>query len=223
MSYVVRATSVAVLAVGLAVTGCARGGKAYEPPPTSERVATSERAEREAQLRELVQRRKITEAHAREENQTEVKREQPYFFKEYATYPDTAEPEFEFSETESRSAPLLATAIVPKVRFATRFHRERDAAIRDETFIRDTGYERQEYALRNGRWVSLGDTFIAETSEVQVNGAWMPVQEEPESSISTEEATGGWFKRTWDRVTGGSSDTAPHNIPSPKRAGPRVE
>jgi hypothetical protein len=175
-------------------------------------VATSERAEREAQLRELVQRRKITEAHAREENQTEVKREQPYFFKEYATYPDTAEPEFEFSETESRSAPLLATAIVPKVRFATRFHRERDAAIRDETFIRDTGYERQEYALRNGRW-----------SEVQVNGAWMPVQEEPESSISTEEATGGWFKRTWDRVTGGSSDTAPHNIPSPKRAGPRVE
>jgi hypothetical protein len=188
------------LLAGSGLPGCASKGGGYAQPEVSDRVASDDMAERERQLRALVQRRKVTEAHAREQNQETVKRRAPYFFKEYSSYPD-GEVDIEFSATESRSAPLLASVTLPKVRYATRLHRERNAALRDTTFIRATGYERQEYALRNGRWVSLGDTFVAERSEVQVNGQWLPVKEETETVAAPEES-GGWFSRTWKNLTG---------------------
>ncbi len=202
MTYVMRAVCVATMLATVSMAGCASRRGPYNPPPTSERVSTSAREEQESQLRDLVQRRKIQEAHSREENQQEVKRKAPYFFKEYSSYTDDAEPQIEFQETESRSAPLLASVVVPKVRYATRLHRARDEAMRDDNFIRDTGYERQEYALRNGRWVNLGDTFVAETSEEQVNGVWTPVREEPETLVNAEDESGGWFKRTLGKLIG---------------------
>lgn len=203
MSRIIAAMVMAgAAAATLGAAGCASNGGGYTQPEVSERVASSDRTESENQLRALVQRRRVTEAHSREENQQEVKRKAPYFFKEYATYPE-GEPEFEFQETESRSAPLLASVTVPKIRYATKMHRERDDALRDDSFIRDTGYERQEYALRNGRWVSLGDTFVAERSELQVNGQWLPVKEEEEKMTAPEEDSGGWFSRTWKNITGG--------------------
>jgi len=201
-SYFLRVVCALMALVSVTLAGCASRREAYNPPPTSERVSSTTREEQEAQLRDLVQRRKIQEAHSREENQQEVKRKTPYFYKEYATYPDDAEPRFEFQETESRSAPLLASVVVPKVRYATRLHRARDEAMRDENFLRDTGYERQEYALRNGRWVNLGDTFVAEISEEQVNGAWTPVRETPETVVSAEDEGSGWFKRTLGNIFG---------------------
>jgi len=185
------------------MVGCASRRAEYVPPVMSEPVAGEDTTQREAQLRDLVQRRRIQASHAREEAEQTVKRKTPYFFKEYATNPESSDIRIEFQQTESRSNPLRASVDVPKVRFTTRLHRSRDDALRDTNFFRDTGRETQEYILRNGRWVSIGNTFVADVSEMQVDGQWVPLQEE-EPARETPEADdqGGWFRRAWDRVTG---------------------
>lgn len=192
-----------ILVVSSLWAGCASRRAEYVPPVMSEPVAGEDTAQWEAQLRELVQRRRIQAAHARDEAQQTVKRKPPYFFKEYASYPESSDIRIELQHTESRSNPLRASVEVPKVRFTTRLHRSRDDALRDTDFFRDTGRETQEYILRNGRWVSIGNTFVADVSEMQVNGQWVPLREE-ESVRDTPEADvqGGWFRRAWDRVTG---------------------
>lgn len=202
MKLVNRMLVVGALAVAMLGVGCASKGE-YIPPATSERVASDDLAEREAQLRDLVKRRRIQEAHARDENRDDVKRDNPYFYKEYADYPDGENIEIQFQETESKASPLLASVVLPKIRYSTRLHRERQSAVMDTNFFRDTGYETQEYALRNGRWVSLGNTFVAESSEQQVNGVWEPVREEiEERTTPATESGGGWLKRTWSAITG---------------------
>lgn len=185
------------------LAGCASRRAEYVPPVMSEPVAGEDTAQREAQLRDLVQRRRIQASHAREEAQQTVKRKPPYFFKEYSTYPESSDIRIELQQTESRSNPLRASVEVPKVRFTTRLHRSRDDALRDTNFFRDTGRETQEYILRNGRWVSIGNTFVADVSEMQVDGQWVPLQEEEPVRVTPEaDDQGGWFRRAWDRVTG---------------------
>lgn len=203
MTIASRLIALVLIAGSVMPMGCASRRGEYVPPAMSEPVGRDDTSQREAQLRELVQRRRIQEAHSREENQQEVKRKAPYFYKEYGVYPETDDIKIEIQETESRSYPVRASVVVPKVRYSTRLHRGRDDALRDTTFVRDTGSETQEYSLRNGRWVSLGNTFVAERSEVQVNGEWLPVREEDEvRSTPEEDDRGGWFSRVWGSVTG---------------------
>ncbi len=198
-----RLIALVLIAGSMVPLGCASRGAEFVPPAMSEPVGRNDVAQREAQLRELVQRRRIQAAHSREENQQEVKRKPPYFYKEYGVYPESDDVRIEIQETESRSYPVRASVVVPKIRYSTRLHRGRDTALRDTTFVRDTGSETQEYSLRNGRWVSLGNTFVAERSEVQVNGEWVPVREEDQVRTTPEDDDrGGWFSRVWGSVTG---------------------
>ena len=44
--------------------------------------------------------------------------------------------------------------------------------------------------------------FLAETTEEQVNGEWVPVQRVLQRTFETDEPEQGWFGRTWSRITG---------------------
>jgi len=185
------------------VSGCARNRMPYVPPEVSEQASSSDRAEYERQLQALVQRRVAAAASERSSQEQEVVRKPPYYYREYSDYPSGATPiSMEFTETESLSRPLVASVTLAKVRFITKMHRDRDDAARDTNFFRDTGVETQEYLLRNNRWVSVGDTFVAEKSEENVGGQWVAVSVPETEAPQLQESEGGWFKRTWRNITG---------------------
>jgi hypothetical protein len=175
----------------------------YVPPEVSEQASSSDRAEYERQLQALVQRRVAAAASERSSQEQDVVRKPPYYYREYSDYPSGATPiSMEFTETESLSRPLVASVTLAKVRFITKMHRDRDDAARDTNFFRDTGVETQEYLLRNNRWVSVGDTFVAEKSEENVGGQWVAVSVPETEAPQLQESEGGWFKRTWRNITG---------------------
>ncbi|MBI1318191.1 MAG: hypothetical protein GC168_04460 [Candidatus Hydrogenedens sp.] len=188
---------------GLA-TGCARNRGPFVPPAVSEPAATNDRDAYERQLTTLVERRVADATRESAARQQEVIRKSPYYYREYTSYPQGATPvEIEFTETESRSKPLTASVKLEMIRYSTKLQRDQNTAARDTNFYRDTGIETQEYILRNNRWVSVGDTFVAETSEENVGGSWVPVRVEETEVPQIKESEGGWFKRTWRNITGG--------------------
>ena len=136
-------------------------------------------------------------------NQDRIIRKRPYFFKEYNEYPGTAaDAEIELTATDSRTSPFIADVELDRLRYATRYHRNREDARLDRSFLRDTGTETLTYELRNGRWTRVGSFFLAESTEEQVNGEWVSVQRVLQRTVETEEPEQGWFGRTWSRVTG---------------------
>lgn len=183
--------------------GGAPGGEAsvQQSEPVLEVSATAE--ESKAQLITLVQEH-IDEVEVdSRNNQDRIVRKRPYFFKEYGQYSGSArDAEIEITETESRTAPFIADVVLDRTRFATRYHRTRDEARQDDSFLRDMGSETLTYELRNGRWTRVGGFFLAESTEEQVNGEWVPVQRVLQRTLETEEPEKGWFGRTVSRITG---------------------
>ncbi len=127
----------------------------------------------------------------------------PYFFKEYAVYPDGADAfTVDFREIDSKTRPLMAEVQINKIRYSTRMHRRRDNAVADTDFLRDTGVETLVFELRGGRWVRTGAIFDAHKTEEMINGAWAPRRDETLRVIPSEDRP-GFFGRIWQRVRGG--------------------
>jgi len=136
------------------------------------------------------------------EDKQRLRHRTPYWFREYSEYPNgSSQLEIKTQQTESRSAPMLGSVTFDKIRYSTRMHRERKAAVDDGNFLRDTGEETQSYELRNGRWVLLGSTFVAEKSEENINGEWVALNDQMQRVVAEEEQP-GWFGRTWNSITG---------------------
>lgn len=188
--------------VALATASCARfglgdlwpGGRDKEAPgPQAQAPAGSEaapapvaasEADREALLRQAI----AEHIAANSGDETRMVRRRPYFYKEYSVYsegPDAAR--VTVTETDSRLTPYLASVEIDKQRFATRLHRERDEAVADRNFLRDTGTETLSYEWRGGHWEKVGSLFVAGATEEQINGQWVAVQEPEQRTVAAEE------------------------------------
>jgi hypothetical protein len=183
------------------------GGAAGEQgtPRIEEALAvTSSEAESRAELLRQVQNHiDKTEAAGRNDEERVI-RKRPYFYKEYSDYTSGANDAIvTMTETESRTSPFVADVQLKRTRYATRLHRGRDAARIDDNYLRDTGTETLTYELRNGRWVRVGSFFLSETTEEQMNGSWVPVQQSVQRTVQAEEPKqGSWFSRTMSAITG---------------------
>ncbi len=146
--------------------------------------------------------REYIQAESNESGKVDVKKRRPYYFKEYAIFPDGNDAfSVEFREADSRVRPMIAEVKINKIRYSTRMHRKYDRAREDNILLRDTGVETLVYELRSGRWVRTGAIFDAEKTEEQINGEWMPRSEETQRIIPAEERP-GFFKRLWMRIRG---------------------
>lgn len=179
--------------------GCAsKGGRTPEEATSQVSVVD----DRESELRQLVRRHVESAQRNQSEAQADLIHRRPYYYKEYGVYPAGPENfDLDIQESESLSAPYLANVRVEKIRYATRFHRKRDEASSDANFLRDTGFETLSYQWRGGAWKRVGALFVAEKTEEEVNGEWVPAREEIKRTIEQEEEQ-GWWGRTWSKVTG---------------------
>ncbi|MBI4559516.1 MAG: hypothetical protein HY706_18160 [Candidatus Hydrogenedentes bacterium] len=175
-----------------------------EPEITAQSPAKDTGEDRESQLKGLVRARIEMAARNQENRKARLISRPPYHFKEYDEYPQGPDTyHIEMRETESRTAPASANVTIPKVRFATRLHRDRDEAQADTNFFRDTGAETVTYEFRYGKWLRAGSLFVAEKTEENVNGAWQPVEPKVERTVPQEEEQAeSWWKRTWNTITG---------------------
>ena len=204
-----RFTALMCVLLGLGSVSCSlfRGGKGA---PVGELTASTVEAsvdagagDAEAKLRKLVKAHIERETRAADVQRDTVVRRKPYFSKEYCVYPDGPEGfRLLIQGQEGRSVPSIADVTMAKVRFATRYHRKRVAAEGDTNFLRDTGTKTITYKLRNGRWTRVGSLFVAEKTEENVNGEWVPVEETVKRTVAAEEPQPGWLSRTWSKVTG---------------------
>ena len=199
-----------LLALATITPGCATvrdwtGFEKSDPPEAAvEEAAVIEApaADPETELRAVVRREIEALDHTGAIDRDNVIRRRPYWLKEYVEYPDDASNlEVQVTETESRTKPFIADVKVPKVRFATKLHRDRQAAQQDTNFYRHTGTETLTYEYRNGRWVRVGSLFVADASEENVGGQWVQVQPEEQTVLQPEEEH-GWFGRTWRGILG---------------------
>ena len=201
-----------VVLLALALTGCALFGhhKPKEAGDTAIAAPAAKTAQdREAELRALVRNRVETAMNTNDEQRNKVIRRSPYFYRKYDVYPSGADDmKALMQEKESQSAPYIADVALSKQQFTTRLHRKRAEAEDDTSFLRDTGSETITFELRNGHWTRVGSIFIAEKSEENINGEWVPVKETAKRTIASEEtkAQGGWFKRTWSKIMGKSEE-----------------
>jgi len=181
---------------GSAATGAPQVTEAAPAQPTI--------ADREAGLREMVRGQIAAAARVADEQKSKVIRSKPYFYKQWDVYPEGPDAFTVLTqEKESRSVPYVADVTVAKQRFATRLHRERAEAEKDVNFLRDTGTETITYEFRNGHWVRTGSLFIADTSEENVNGEWVQVDETSVRTVAAEEdRSEGWLSRTWSTISG---------------------
>lgn len=188
-----------------ALTGCGTfGGKHKVPaaaaPPEEAAVTAPTMADNEAELRRVVESDLTAAA---QEKKDVIERRRPYYFKEYGEYPDPTNLKVSMEEKDSRVVPYEAEVIVPKIRFATKLHREREAAAADDHYYRGTGLETLTYQYRGEHWVRAGSLFVADKVEENVNGEWLPVVENLESTIATEEpSSDGWLGHAWSALVG---------------------
>lgn len=179
--------------------GCARGKDGPGPAAAVVEEEATGTDNLEERLQKIVRREIESDLRTSVEARNEVIRRKPYYFKEYAEYPEGSNSiDITLYETESRAAPYRADASYAKVRYATRLQRRRESARADEDFRRHTGRETQAFELRNGRWVRLGSTFVAESTEQKVGGVWQPVVESTEVFTEREEEP-GFFGRIFGR------------------------
>ncbi|MBI2432463.1 MAG: hypothetical protein HYV26_06290 [Candidatus Hydrogenedentes bacterium] len=170
--------------------------------PAEAEAGAVETEDPETSLRKVVAREIAALDHTSAAAPDQLVRRRPFWLKEYVEYPENSDNlQVEVQETESRSRPYIADVKVPKVRYSTRLHRERNEAANDANFLRDTGEETLTYEYRSGRWVRVGSLFVADKTEEKVSGEWQPVQEEPKRVV-TEEDQPGIFKRSWSWITG---------------------
>ena len=188
------------MASALLLSGCAMfGGKSQSSPGVSQGpdpAAADESLEYEADLHQTVKSQMRAAGRRLENANTRVVFKKPYYFREYSVYP-AADDDYslEFTEKESRTAPLSAEMIVDKIRFATRMHRKREDARIDNNFLRDTGTETTSYELRNGRWRRLGSLFVADKTEEFVDEEWQPIRETAALPVLEADEPKSWLRR----------------------------
>ena len=187
------------------MTGGEKANDASTVTTTEALEPTATASEIESQLlRQVAQHIDATEADSAN-NQSKIIRKKPYYFKEYSDYQSKAEAsDVSLSETESRTAPYVASVTLEKIRYATRLHRNREDARLDNGFMRGTGVETLSYEYRGGRWVYVGSFFQEEKTEEQVDGSWVGVQRANKPTLREEEPKKGWVGRTWSSITGGN-------------------
>ena len=158
------------------------------------------RKEYEAKLDRVVRRHVEAETDKKAGRQKRLVKKKPYYLREYVVYPEIPDDlNIQLHETESRSRPYYADVQLPKVRYSTRMHRKRKEARKDDTFLRDVGEVTLTFELRNGRWQRVGSMFIADTSEENVNGEWVPREVEIERTIPSEEQQ-SWIVRKFKKL-----------------------
>lgn len=180
------------------------GGSDVDPDAAAPSAPVQGDADREARLREAVDAYIQATGQASSDASGKLQHKNPYYFKEYYLYPSGASAaSVDIQETESRTVPYRATVKVDKQRFSTKMHRKRDEAVADSNYARDTGHETLTFEMRNGRWYRAGSIFVAAKTEENVNGEWVPAQEEVERTVAAEEESSeSWWKRAWSTVTG---------------------
>ncbi len=189
-----------LMATTLLLSGCAIfGGKEPKAPLASEAAGeteTEQADEFESRLHAAV-RSELRSANRRPDRpSTKVIFKKPYYYKDYFVYPNGEDDyTLEFTEKESRTAPVSAEMNVDKIRFATRMHLKKENARIDESFIRDTGKETTSYELRNGKWRRLGSLYVADKTEEFVDGEWRPIREAPSRPVLEEEEPTRWWQR----------------------------
>lgn len=191
--------------LGLGGVSCSHARPPQEAPATEAATATQPTAAHyEAELRDIIRKQIESAGRTADEGRAKLVYRRPYYLKEYDVFPDGPEKfELVVQEKESRSTPYVADVSVGKVRYATRLHRKRAEAEQDRSFLRDTGTDVMTYELRNGKWTEVGSMFVAQKSEENVNGEWLPVKETAKRTVAAEEEQAkGWFGRVWSKVTG---------------------
>jgi hypothetical protein len=157
----------------------------------------------EERLQEIVRSHISANQQNAEPQKVPVVRRRPYYFKEYALYPDSPDDfTMDIREEDSRIRPMMAEVVINKIRFSTRMHRKRNEAEADHAFLRDTGVETLAFELRNGRWTRTGAIFETNATEELIDGVWMPRRDETER-VTPGADQPGWFMRLWNRVRGG--------------------
>ena len=197
-----------LLLTSLLLTSCAwwRGdpGSPERGPGDNETRAgaTTDRAQLERRLRELVAERVQFHENRTTGDGTLIFRN-PYWLKEYVTYPGgTSAMTVEIRETQSQMSPFTGTVRLDKQRFATKMYRRQDEAAADTNFLRDTGTEVLTYEFRHGRWVRIGALFTAEVTEQREGGSWVRVEPEVRADMVPRPEPEGIFSRTWSRILG---------------------
>lgn len=195
------------LVVGVALWGasCSRfGGEKSTPSATATPSdPVTSQTDQEAKLLDAVQSFVRAQGGDASGAGSRLTRKTPYYFKEYSVYPDGADPlDVDVLESDSKTVPYRAQVKLNKQRFATRMHRKRDEAVADSNFLRDTGTETLSFELRGNRWHKVGSLFVAEKTEENVNGEWVPAQEEVQRTVAAEEQQESWWTRAWSAISG---------------------
>lgn len=179
-----------LLAVVLAA-GCATTKSAAVTAPGKD--------EYEATLRALVKER-VAEANRDQDSaRKRVVKQHPFYLKEYSVYEDPGS-DFEvvMRPQEARTRPFMADVKLTKTRYSTRIQKKAKLAKADEAFFRATGQETLTFELRNSDWKQVGSLFVAEKTEENVNGEWVPRREEVKRVFREEEDTDGWW--IWRKI-----------------------
>jgi hypothetical protein len=151
----------------------------------------------EAQLRAIVQRHVEAAPKDADPGHANLIKARPYYFREYALYPDAGkEINVEYRKSDARTRPLQADVKLAKIRFSTRLHKKRAEAASDNAFFRDIGDETLTFELRNNRWKQIGSLFVADKTEENVNGEWVPRRPEMKRTVEAEEEE-WWIVRKW--------------------------
>lgn len=190
-----------VFSLAIASGACGRFGPANGAERIAEANPSAPIAEQRAQLREIVGDQIAQAERSANADKNELIAKEPYYYKEYSEYPQGAESaDITLRESESRAAPYIADVRIDKIRYSTRLHRDKSDARVDQNFLRDTGRETITYELRGGYWTKVGTLFVAEKTEENINGEWVPTQEDVQRTVVVEQEK-GWFGRTLDSIT----------------------
>ncbi len=163
---------------------------------------SGDKEEAKDHLKELVRDKIISEKEYDNPTNIPVIFRRPYYFREYAVYPDGTDGfEIEFRENDSRITPLFAEVRLNKIRYSTQMYRKYNQAATDTNFLRDTGEETLHFQWQNGRWHQTGAVFNAQNTDELVDGTWEPHHEET-VRVNPDAEKRGWFGRAWERIRG---------------------
>jgi len=206
-----RAFAKGIMLCGLALTlaACARfKGRDHRTDAaetgTGPAAAEVDRGDIETSLRRVVRRHVEAAPDTASDRHGTLVHRKPYFYKEYAVYPDgDGDLRVLITETESRTAPYMASVKVAKQRYATEYRRNKDDARADDSFLRNTGVETLSYEYRGGKWTFRGGFFLVDKTEEDVHGEWVPVQPQVRQGAGADAPERkGWWGRTWSTITG---------------------
>ncbi|MGI6461221.1 MAG: hypothetical protein ACOX5J_14230 [Candidatus Hydrogenedentales bacterium] len=202
-------TALVVIAL-LVSPGCGRFGSRgkKEVSMTASQTVETQRQElsaaaKEQRLREAVEELVADAARVDTPERAPVVKHKPYFLKEYSLYPKgAASAKLQIHETQSRVAPLVGEATIPKQRFATEMHRKKDAAREDSSFYRETGSEILTYHWRNGRWMQVASLFVVDVKEEQGESGWRAVEPQVKEDPFLKGEDEGFVRRMFGGIFG---------------------